>query len=82
MLNTERLIKHALNERLAITLCINKIDRLIIELKIPPADAYHKLRTMIDEVNALIRFVCFKVNSLKTCLYLLSVFKSTSKSTR
>jgi predicted GTPase len=36
MLNTERLIKHAVQERLAITLCINKIDRLMLELKLPP----------------------------------------------
>lgn len=57
MLNTERLIKHALQERLALTLCINKIDRLILELKLPPADAYFKLRHIIDEVNAIIRFV-------------------------
>ncbi len=55
MLNTERLIKHALHEKLAITLCINKVDRLIIELKLPPSDAYYKLRHIIDEVNALIR---------------------------
>jgi U5 small nuclear ribonucleoprotein component len=55
MLNTERLIKHALQEKLAITLCINKVDRLIIELKLPPTDAYYKLRHIIDEVNALIR---------------------------
>ncbi|PVD31093.1 hypothetical protein C0Q70_10371 [Pomacea canaliculata] len=54
MLNTERLIKHALQERLALTLCINKIDRLILELKLPPADAYFKLRHIIDEVNAII----------------------------
>ena len=26
-LNVERLIKHAVQERLAITICINKIDR-------------------------------------------------------
>lgn len=54
MLNTERLIKHAIQEKLAITLCINKIDRLILELKLPPTDAYYKLRHIIDEVNALI----------------------------
>ena len=30
------------------------MDRLVIELKIPPNDAYHKLRHTIDEVNALI----------------------------
>ena len=30
------------------------MDRLITELKLPPADAYHKLRHTIEEVNALI----------------------------
>ena len=55
MLNTERLIKHAIQEKLAICLCVNKIDRLILELKLPPTDAYYKLRNIIDEVNGLIR---------------------------
>ena len=55
LLNTERLLKHAVQEKLAITVCINKIDRLILELKLPPGDAYYKLRHVIDEVNALIR---------------------------
>lgn len=34
---------------------LTKIDRLVVELKLPPGDAYHKLRHTIDEVNALIR---------------------------
>jgi 116 kDa U5 small nuclear ribonucleoprotein component len=54
MLNTERLLKHAIQEKLAVTLCINKIDRLILELKLPPQDAYFKLKHIIDEVNGLI----------------------------
>ncbi|CAB1341656.1 unnamed protein product [Coregonus sp. 'balchen'] len=54
MLNTERLIKHAVQERLAITICINKVDRLIVELKLPPTDAYYKLRHIVDEVNAML----------------------------
>ncbi|XP_014666920.1 PREDICTED: 116 kDa U5 small nuclear ribonucleoprotein component-like [Priapulus caudatus] len=54
MLNTERLVKHAVQERLAITVCINKIDRLICELKLPPTDAYYKLRHIVDEINALL----------------------------
>jgi len=53
MLNTERLIKHAVHERMAITVCINKIDRLILELKLPPQDAYYKLRHIVEELNAL-----------------------------
>nr|XP_039255235.1 116 kDa U5 small nuclear ribonucleoprotein component-like [Styela clava] len=54
MLNTEQLLKHAVQERLAITLCINKIDRLMLELKLPPTDAYYKLRHIVDEVNSLL----------------------------
>lgn len=76
MLNTERLLKHAVEEKVAITLCINKvsasvymyirwfkrllwcallqIDRLILELKLPPSDAYFKLKHTIDEANSII----------------------------
>ena len=31
-----------------------QMDRLITELKLPPVDAYNKLRHTIEEVNALI----------------------------
>lgn len=31
-----------------------QVDRLITELKLPPADAYHKLRHTIEEVNSLL----------------------------
>ncbi|CAJ0573309.1 unnamed protein product, partial [Mesorhabditis spiculigera] len=55
MMNTERAIKHALAEKLPVVLCINKIDRLVLELKLPPADAYYKLRLIVDQVNGLIR---------------------------
>ncbi|KAK6028841.1 GTP-binding domain protein [Ostertagia ostertagi] len=55
MMNTERAIRHAVQERLPITLCVNKIDRLILELKMPPADAYYKLRLVIDQVNGLLQ---------------------------
>ncbi|XP_041479034.1 116 kDa U5 small nuclear ribonucleoprotein component-like [Lytechinus variegatus] len=54
MLNTERMIKHAVQEKLAITICINKIDRLVLELKLPPTDAYYKLRHIVDEINGLL----------------------------
>lgn len=53
MLNTERLLRHAVQERVPLTICINKIDRLILELKLPPADAYYKLRHIIDELNSV-----------------------------
>jgi U5 small nuclear ribonucleoprotein component len=55
VLNTERLLKHAVQEKVAITICINKIDRLILELKLPPNDSYYKLRHIIEEINGLLR---------------------------
>ncbi|GAB4814650.1 hypothetical protein N2152v2_001696 [Parachlorella kessleri] len=55
MVNTERAVKQAAAEGLPICLVISKVDRLITELKLPPNDAYHKLRHTVDEVNALIR---------------------------
>jgi U5 small nuclear ribonucleoprotein component len=51
---TERYVRHAILEKLPLTLCINKVDRLILELKLPPSDAYYKLKHIVDEVNALI----------------------------
>ena len=36
------------------TLVINKMDRLILELKLPPSDAYFKLKHVIEEVNTVI----------------------------
>lgn len=59
MVNTEQVIKHCVREGLAMTLVINKVDRLILELKLPPADAYYKLRHTIEEVNTVIRYVFF-----------------------
>merc|ERR1712013_837452 len=32
----------------------NKIDRLVLELKLPPQDAYYKLRHIVEEVNGLL----------------------------
>lgn len=55
MLQTERAIRHAIQERLPVTICINKIDRLILELKLPPTDAYYKLRFTIDQINNLLQ---------------------------
>lgn len=57
MVNTESIIRHALNEGLPITLVVNKIDRLILELRIKPQDAYYKIRHTIEEVNTFIRYV-------------------------
>ncbi|KAK4454806.1 Pre-mRNA-splicing factor cwf10 [Podospora aff. communis PSN243] len=52
--NTEQIIKHAVLEDTPITLIVNKMDRLILELKLPPTDAYYKLKHVIEEVNTVI----------------------------
>ncbi|RLM55672.1 hypothetical protein C2845_PM10G15850 [Panicum miliaceum] len=54
MVNTERAIRHAIQERLPIVVVINKVDRLITELKLPPNDAYFKLRHTLEAINDLI----------------------------
>lgn len=51
MVNTERAIRHAIQERLPIVVVMNKVDRLITELKLPPKDAYHKLRHTLEVIN-------------------------------
>lgn len=33
---------------------VNKVDRLILELRLPPGDAYIKLKQTIEEVNTVI----------------------------
>ncbi|KAG8894083.1 hypothetical protein FRC00_009556 [Tulasnella sp. 408] len=54
MSGTEAILRHALLQNVAITLVVNKIDRLILELRIPPADAYYKVKATIEEVNTYI----------------------------
>ena len=53
-INTEQIIKYAVLEDLPLTLVINKMDRLILELKLPPTDAYFKLKHVVEEVNTVI----------------------------
>ena len=53
-INTEQIIRHAVLEDLPMTLVINKMDRLILELKLPPTDAYFKLKHVVEEVNTVI----------------------------
>ncbi len=52
--NTEQIIKYAVLEDLPLVLVVNKMDRLILELKLPPNDAYFKLKHVIEEVNTAI----------------------------
>ena len=55
MLCTQRSIRYCLMEGIPMLLNITKIDRLVVELKLPPPDAFFKLRHVIDEVNSFVR---------------------------
>ena len=52
---------------------ISKIDRVTLELKIPPSDAYLKIKHILEEINSLIMHSAshlpnperFKVSPLK-----------------
>jgi translation elongation factor EF-G len=59
MVNTEAIIRYALQEALPITLVVNKIDRLILELRLPPTDAFYKIKHTIEEINTYIRLVYY-----------------------
>ncbi|KAF4124905.1 116 kDa U5 small nuclear ribonucleoprotein component [Geosmithia morbida] len=52
--NTEQIIRHAALQDLPLTLIINKMDRLVLELMLPPKDAYYKLKHVVEEVNSII----------------------------
>ena len=54
MMHTTMVVSQALAEGLPMVLCINKVDRLIVELKLPPGDAYFKLLHVIESVNELV----------------------------
>lgn len=51
---TELLLRKALSLRLDIVLVLSKLDRLILELRLPPADAFHKVRHVVEKVNEII----------------------------
>mmetsp|Transcript_3345 Transcript_3345/g.5578 ORF Transcript_3345/g.5578 Transcript_3345/m.5578 type:complete len:305 (-) Transcript_3345:2173-3087(-) len=52
---TEILIKMALKTEKKMVFCLNKLDRLVLELKLPPNDGYLKIKAVLDEVNITIQ---------------------------
>lgn len=54
MMGTEVLLKKAAAMQLDIVLVISKLDRLCLELRLPPTDAYHKIRHIVDSANAIL----------------------------
>ncbi|BEI86863.1 hypothetical protein CcaverHIS002_0702090 [Cutaneotrichosporon cavernicola] len=54
MAGTETVIRHAMQEGLPLVLVVNKMDRLIVELRLPPSEAFFKVKHTIEEVNSFI----------------------------
>jgi 116 kDa U5 small nuclear ribonucleoprotein component len=54
-LHDELLLRQAVSEGLPLILVLNKIDRLIVDLKVPVEDSYYKIRSVIDEVNVFLK---------------------------
>jgi len=52
-LQTIAVMRQAWLDRLRPLLVINKMDRLITELKLSPSEAYHHLTQLIEQVNAV-----------------------------
>ncbi|TIC27938.1 P-loop containing nucleoside triphosphate hydrolase protein [Wallemia mellicola] len=54
MAGTELALKHVLKEGLRPVLVLNKMERLFLELRLPPSEAYFKVKHTIEEVNSVI----------------------------
>ncbi|MFX0210558.1 MAG: GTP-binding protein, partial [Candidatus Hodarchaeota archaeon] len=54
MVQTEVVTQQALTERVRPVLIINKVDRLITEMRMTPEDAYEKFKNIINDFNILI----------------------------
>lgn len=50
--HSQKFIAQAIREGHRIVVLMNKLDRLVLELKLPPSDAYYKIKHTLDEVNA------------------------------
>lgn len=54
LLGTEMALRKSLSARLPIILVLNKMERLWMECKLPPIDAYHKIKHVIEEINTFV----------------------------
>lgn len=50
---THAVLYKALKERMRPCLILNKIDRLTLEMKLSPTEAFHHMRRIVENVNAL-----------------------------
>lgn len=53
-IQTHAVLRQAWIEKLTPCLVLNKIDRLIVELKLSPLEAYNRLQRIVHEVNSIV----------------------------
>lgn len=51
---TETVLRQAISERIKPVLMLNKLDRAVLELKLPPEEAYTSFQKAIENVNVII----------------------------
>ncbi len=51
---TETVLRQAMQEKIRPILMINKVDRAIHELQLSPEELYHRFQRVIDQVNVVI----------------------------
>ena len=53
-IQTHAVLKQAWQEKVVPCLVINKIDRLVSEIRLEPSEAYERLQRIVDEANAIV----------------------------
>lgn len=54
-LEGKRILEDVMKRQLDVLFVVNKIDRLVIEMRLPPDDAYLKLKLLLDEINGFMQ---------------------------
>lgn len=50
----KRIVAALIRKNLPFVVVLNKFDRLILELRLSPSDFYHKVRYILDDINAFV----------------------------
>ncbi|XP_026194334.1 116 kDa U5 small nuclear ribonucleoprotein component, partial [Cyclospora cayetanensis] len=51
-------LAQVVEEGLGLVVVFNKLDRLVLELRLRPQDAYYKIKCMLDELNETLETIC------------------------
>ena len=51
----KKLLEDVMRRQLDLLIVVNKVDRMIIEMRLPPQDAYLKLKMLLDDINRFMK---------------------------